>query len=78
MCCLPACRSRWINDYSETLEAVEEDIKCSLDILDFLRRLRMHGFGIAALYSKEERKFIESRSEKKPIADLERFDQLQA
>ena len=34
-----------------------------------LRRLRMHGFGLTAIFNKTERAFIASRAHKKPIEE---------
>jgi len=44
-CC---CRTQAYRDYQNTLEIVEQDMFRNLDLLDLLRRLKMHGFALTS------------------------------
>lgn len=46
---------------------VDNDLQNSMNLLNFLRRLRMHGFALTTVFNPEERKFIASRAFCKPI-----------
>jgi len=46
---------------------VDKDLSNSTNLLNVLRRLRMHGFGLTTMFNTQERAFIASRAHKKPI-----------
>ena len=48
---------------------MEADINESLDMVNLLRRLRMHGFGLALLLEAHELKLIGKSSDHKPLKD---------
>ena len=46
ICCL--CKGARYRDYKETIKIVEQDMRRNLDILDLLRRLKMHGCALSS------------------------------
>ena len=68
--CFCFCRRDWYREYLKTLVIVNKDIDKGLDILNLLRRLRMHGFGVATMFKEDERKFIAGRAENKPLKEV--------
>jgi len=52
------CKPKWFRDYEEALKEVDKDIDRSLDVVDFMRRLRMHGFALTSFLQQNQRKFI--------------------
>ena len=46
------CKPRWFRDYEDALQEVDKDIDRSLDVVDFMRRLRMHGFALTSLFQQ--------------------------
>jgi len=46
VCCW--CKGERYTDYQETLAIVNKDMSRNLDVLDLLRRLKMHGFALTA------------------------------
>ena len=57
----------WLKKYKETLETVELDLQRNLDILNMLRRMKMHGFALSVLLDQPSRRFISNASMDKPL-----------
>ena len=55
------CKLRRFRDYKDTIKIVEKDMSRNLDILDLLRRLKMHGFALTSQLSKSSMRFISGR-----------------
>jgi hypothetical protein len=49
------------------LEIVNNDIQYQLDLIHFLKRIRMHGKALSYKLNKNERAFMGSISKKKPV-----------
>ena len=56
VCCF--CKGQRYKDYQDTLETVEKDMLRNLDLLDLLRRLKMHGFALTSELDTITMKFI--------------------
>jgi len=56
----------------ETLNKVENEVNNSLDLVNFTRRLRTHGFGLSLLLKEKELLTIGDASEKKDIRDIDK------
>ena len=59
----------------QTIQHVEDDVNSSLDVVNLLRRLRMHGFAIALLLDKPLLKSISTVSQQKPLIDPAKLSQ---
>jgi hypothetical protein len=46
----------------------------NLDLLDFLRRLKMHGFALTSLLDTISRKYIASRTVSMPLSEVRYFN----
>ena len=68
------CRKRWYREYDSALKLVSGDMDRQLDLLDFLRRFRMHGLALTALFEKPLRKMAALRTEKKCIDTVKLFN----
>ena len=44
------CKPKWFRDYEDALDEVENDMSRSLDVVDFMRRMRMHGFALTSMF----------------------------
>jgi hypothetical protein len=55
VCC---CRAPWYVKYQEALDTVDIDLHRNLDILNMLRRMKMHGLALSVLLDNPSRKFI--------------------
>ena len=49
---------------------VDKDLQGATNLLDVLRRLRMHGFALTTYFKRSERAFIASRAHTKPIEQV--------
>jgi len=54
LCC--CCKSHWYSEYSKALEKVNFDVDRSFDVVNLLRRLRLHGFALTTLTEPSDRK----------------------
>jgi len=44
------CKPKWFRDYEDAMDEVENDMSRSLDVVDFMRRMRMHGFALTSMF----------------------------
>jgi len=55
------------------LATVNGDINRNMDLIDFLRRLKMHGIALTAQLEVTERKFISNRAISNPVCEVDNF-----
>ena len=72
ICCW--CRGQRYKDYQETLAIVNKDMSRNLDVLDLLRRLKMHGFALSTELDRTSRKFISNRTVSQPLGEVKNFN----
>jgi len=53
------------------LKKAQDDTNRNLDMISFLRRIRMHGIALTVLLKKEDRLFISSFAKKKTVDDID-------
>ena len=54
------------------MTSVDNEIDTSLDLVNFTRRLRMHGYGISLILKEKELLSIGDSSERKDIKDIDK------
>jgi hypothetical protein len=65
--CACCCKSKWYKEYDSAISFVDEDMKRNMDLLNFLRRIRMHGLALTSLFEKPLREITAGRAEKKDL-----------
>jgi hypothetical protein len=63
----------WYKDYCEVLRAVQMDLDRTLNILDLIKRMRMHGFALTCLWDNDSRKFFSHQAHTKHIKEVTEF-----
>jgi hypothetical protein len=64
------CHPSWYKEYRKNLNYISVDMSRNLDVLDFMRRLRMHGLALTMTSRPEVRKFVSGRSYVKMIREI--------
>ena len=64
------CKIDKFAKYLHSLERVEEEVNMNLDLIQFIRRMRMHGAAITILLKAVERGYLTVFSKKKSIDDI--------
>jgi len=67
------CKSQAFRNYEETLAVVNKDLNRNLDMIDVIRRLKMHGFALTSQLNKLSRKFISLRTVTQPLSQVKNF-----
>ena len=67
-------RNKKFRDYDLILRKAEKDIVFDMDIVQIIRRLRMHGLALTMLTSKQARYYMASASRKKVIDLIDHED----
>jgi hypothetical protein len=68
-CCF-CFRSAKFKHYMETMDEVGEDLQTHMDLITFMRRIRMHGFALTVMLNKTYRIFTASRSKRKALESI--------
>ena len=55
------------------LVSVQMDLDRTLNILDLIKRMRMHGFALTCLWDNESRKFFSHQAHKKHVQEVKEF-----
>ena len=63
-CC---CKRDWYNEYTKALDKVTFDVNRTFDVVNLLRRLRLHGFALTSLTDSNDRKLIAMNTEFKSL-----------
>jgi hypothetical protein len=58
-CC---CKATWYTDYQHGLHEVNKDLSRNLNIVDNIRRLRMHGLALTGIWNINQRKVIATKT----------------
>jgi hypothetical protein len=67
------CRKRkWFVEYEKQINNAKFDINRNLDLVSFLKRLRMHGVALTILFDKPSRYFVSQRAINKNIENIDR------
>ena len=61
------CRDKNFKKYNLILKKAEKDIVFDMDIVQIIRRLRMHGLALTMLTNKQTRLYMAKASRKKVI-----------
>ena len=64
-CCFRPSKN--FTKYKEALDTVDLDLQRNLDILNMLRRMKMHGLALSVLLDNPSRRFISNHSFDKPL-----------
>lgn len=52
------------------MNEVDADLSKNMDLVNFMRRMRMHGFALTVMLDKSSRMFIAERSKRKALESI--------
>jgi len=71
MCCF---RSKWYRDYMSSLDEIDTDLSRNLNIVDNIRRLRMHGLALTSMFDINQRSVISAKCAVKSLSNVAEFE----
>lgn len=68
ICC---CRNKKFKDYKAQLKKADRDVNMNLDLIQFIRRIRMHGAALTILLKGVDRGYLYTYAKVKNIDEID-------
>jgi hypothetical protein len=69
-CCCSRCVPKSVREYERKIEGIDDDLDRSLDIISYVKKLRMHGLALSVLLSHTEREVSGFLCDKRDVKHL--------
>ena len=69
LCC--CCKNKKYKHYKAQLKKADRDVNMNLDLIQFIRRIRMHGAALTILLKGVDRAYLNTYAKKKNIDEID-------